>query len=35
MSGFVNDAGAREWNREVLGSEVPVLDTEGGVGSAR
>lgn len=35
MSGFVNGVGARECNREVLGVEVPVLDTEGGVGSAR
>ena len=35
MSGFVNYAGAREWNREVLGAEVSVLDTEGGVRSAR
>ncbi len=25
MSGFVNDAGAREWGRVVLGAEVPVL----------
>jgi hypothetical protein len=34
MSGFVNNAGAREWNREVLGAEAPVLDTEGGAGNA-
>jgi hypothetical protein len=35
MSKLVNAAGAREWNREVLGAEVPVLDIEGGFGSAR
>jgi hypothetical protein len=34
MSGFVNYAGAREWNRALLGSEVPILDTQGGLGSA-
>jgi hypothetical protein len=25
MSGFVDDAGALEWDREVLDAEVPVL----------